>query len=128
VIYLHNAKCFQTFSGEKWRYFAKSLCSMLKLRSTAHEVAWQFNNFKFGLHYSSGLMFVWPGHFYNCFQVINQFESVIKENRTILKWLSTMFFKSHFYILCNKAYLMKVACEKGKSCNIKFLQPAHRTT
>jgi len=24
--------------------------------------------------------------------------------------------------------LIKVACVKGKSCNIKFLQPAHRTT
>jgi len=24
--------------------------------------------------------------------------------------------------------LIKVACEKGKSSNIKFLQPAHRTT
>jgi len=54
---------------------------MLKLRSTVHEVAWQFNN----LAYSSGLMFVWPGHFYNCFSVIIHFELVIKENRTILK-------------------------------------------
>jgi len=29
---------------------------MLKLRSTVHEVAWQFNS----LAYSSELMFVWP--------------------------------------------------------------------
>jgi len=48
-----NAKYFQTFSGEKWRSFANSFHSMLKLRSTVHEVAWQFNN----LAYSSGLMF-----------------------------------------------------------------------
>jgi len=33
---------------------------MLKL---VHEVVWQFNN----LACSCGLMFVWPGHFYNCF-------------------------------------------------------------
>jgi len=48
-----NAKYFQTLSGEKWRSFAYSLRSTLKLRSTAHEVAWQDNN----LAYSSGLMF-----------------------------------------------------------------------
>jgi len=62
-LFTYNAKYFQTLSGEKWRSFAKSLRSMLILRSTVHEVAWQFNN----LAYSSGLMFVWPGHFYNCF-------------------------------------------------------------
>ena len=33
---------------------------MLKLRSKLHELVWQFNN----LAYTSGLMFVWPGHFY----------------------------------------------------------------
>jgi len=59
----YNAKYFQTLSGEKWRSFANSLRSMLKLRSTVHEVAWQFNN----LAYSFGLMFFWPGHFDNCF-------------------------------------------------------------
>ena len=48
-----NTKYFQTLFGEKWWSFAYSLCSMLKLRSTLHEVAWQFNN----LAYSSGLMF-----------------------------------------------------------------------
>jgi len=58
----YNAKYFQTLPREKWRYFANSLRSMLKLRSTLHEVAWHFNN----LAYSSGLMFVLPGHFYNC--------------------------------------------------------------
>jgi len=36
---------------------------MLKLRSTVHEVTWKFNN----LAYSSGLMFVWPGRFYQGF-------------------------------------------------------------
>jgi len=80
-LFTYNAKYFQTLSGEKWRSFAISLHSMLKLRSTVHEVALQFNNSA----YSSGLMFVWLGHFYDCFQVIIQFESVIKENRTILK-------------------------------------------
>jgi len=80
-LFTYNAKYFQTLSGEKWRSFANSLRSMLKLRSTVHEVAWQFNN----LACSSGLMFVGPGHFYNCFYVIIQFESVIKEDRTILK-------------------------------------------
>jgi len=53
-LFTHNAKHFQTFSGEKWRSFANSLHSMLKLRSTVHEVAWQLNN----LAYNSGLMFV----------------------------------------------------------------------
>jgi len=62
-LFTYNAKYFQTLSGEKWRSFAKSLRSMAKLRSTVHEVAWQFNN----LAYSSGLMFVWPGQCYNCF-------------------------------------------------------------
>jgi len=38
----YNAKYFQTLSGEKWRSFANSLRSMLKLRTTVHEVAWQF--------------------------------------------------------------------------------------
>jgi len=33
--------------------------ALLKLHSTLHEVAWQLNN----LAYSSGLMFVWLGHF-----------------------------------------------------------------
>jgi len=61
-LFTYNAKYFQT-SGEKWRSFANSLHSMLKVHSTVHEVAWQFNN----LAYSSGLMFVWLGHFYNCF-------------------------------------------------------------
>jgi len=50
-------------TGEKWRSFANSLHSMLKLCSRVHEVAWQFNN----LAYTSGLMLVWPGHIYNCF-------------------------------------------------------------
>ena len=62
-LFTYNAKYFQTLSGDKWRSFASSLRSMSKPRSTMHEVAWQFNN----LAYSSGLMFVWPGHFYNCF-------------------------------------------------------------
>jgi len=53
-LFTYNAKYFQTLSGEKWRSFANSLRSMLKLCSTLHEVAWQFNN----LAYSSGLMFV----------------------------------------------------------------------
>jgi len=87
-LFTYDAKYFQTLSGEKWRSFANSLLSMLKLCFTVHGVAWQFNN----LAYSSGLMFVWPGHCYNCFQVIIQFESVIKRNRTILKWFSSMFF------------------------------------
>jgi len=70
VIYLSDlftfdAKYFQfgNLSGEEWRSFANSLRGMLKRRCTVHEVAWLFNN----LTCSSGLMFVWPGHFYNCF-------------------------------------------------------------
>jgi len=61
-LFTYNAKYFQTLSGEKWRSFASSLRGMLILRSTVHGVAWQFNNFA----YSFGLMFVWPGHLYNC--------------------------------------------------------------
>jgi len=49
-LFTYNAKYFQTLSGEKWRFFANSLRSMLKPRSTLHEVAWQFKN----LAYSSG--------------------------------------------------------------------------
>jgi len=56
---------------------------MSKLRSTVHEVAWQFNN----LAYSSGLMFVWPGHFYNCFRSL--FSSNRLPNRTELYWNSS---------------------------------------
>ena len=52
-LFTYNAKYLQTLFGEKWRSFANSLPSMLKLHSTVHEVAWQFNN----LAYSSGLMF-----------------------------------------------------------------------
>jgi len=52
-LFTYNAKYFQTLSGEKWRSFVYSLRSMLKLRSTLHEVAWQLNN----LAYTSGLMF-----------------------------------------------------------------------
>jgi len=48
------------YVGEKWRSFTNSMRIMLKL---VHEVVWQVNN----LAYSSRLMFVWPGHFYNCF-------------------------------------------------------------
>jgi len=62
-LFRYNAEYFQTLSVAKWRSFAKSLRSMLKLRSTVHEVAWKFNN----LAYSSRLTFVWPGHFYDCF-------------------------------------------------------------
>jgi len=39
-LFTYNAKYFQTFSGEKWGSFAKSLRSMLRLRSTVNEVAW----------------------------------------------------------------------------------------
>jgi len=40
-LFTYNAKYFQTLPMEKWRSFANSLRSMLKL---VHEVAWQFNN------------------------------------------------------------------------------------
>jgi len=63
-LFTHNVKYFQTLWRDlKWRSFANSLRSMLKLRSAVHGFAWQFNNSA----YTSGLMFVWPGHFYNCF-------------------------------------------------------------
>ena len=52
-LFAYNAKYFQTLAEDYRRSFANSLPSMLKLRSTEHEVAWQFNN----LAYSSGLMF-----------------------------------------------------------------------
>jgi len=42
-LFRYNAKCFQTLSGEKWRSVANSLRSIMKLRSTVHEVAWQFD-------------------------------------------------------------------------------------
>jgi len=37
-LFTYNANYFQTISGKKWRSFANSLRSMLKLRSTVHEV------------------------------------------------------------------------------------------
>ena len=40
-----NARYLQTLSEQKWRSFNNSFRSMLKLRSTEREVAWQFNNF-----------------------------------------------------------------------------------
>jgi len=38
-LFTSNAKYFQTLSDEKWRSFAYSLRSMLKLRSAVHEAA-----------------------------------------------------------------------------------------
>jgi len=38
-IFTYNVKYFQTLSGKKRRTFAYSLRSILKLRSTVHEVA-----------------------------------------------------------------------------------------
>ena len=40
-LFTYNAKYLPTFLGEKWRSFANSLQSMLKLRSTVHEVVSQ---------------------------------------------------------------------------------------
>ena len=37
-VYIYNAKCLQTLLREKWRFFANSLLSMLKLRFTVNEV------------------------------------------------------------------------------------------
>jgi len=51
-LFTYNAKYFHTLSGKKWRSFVNSLRSMLKCRSTVHEVTWQFNN----LAYSCGLI------------------------------------------------------------------------
>jgi len=83
-LFTYNAKYFQTLSGEKSQSFANSLRSMLKLRSTStvHEVAWHLNN----LTYSSELMFVWPGHFYNCFYCRSLFSSNRLSKRTELYW------------------------------------------
>jgi len=50
-LFTYSAKYFQTLSGEKWRSFANILRGVLKLRSTLHQVVWQFNN----LAYSSVL-------------------------------------------------------------------------
>jgi len=47
----YNAKYFQTLSSEKCQSLANSLHSTLKLRSTLHKVAWQYDN----LAYSSFL-------------------------------------------------------------------------
>jgi len=44
TLFTYNAIYVQTLCGEKWRSFANSLRSMVKLRSTVHEVAWKFNN------------------------------------------------------------------------------------
>jgi len=54
-LFTYTAKYFQTLSGKKWRSFANSLRSLLKLRSTLYEVAWQFSN----LACSPGLMLGW---------------------------------------------------------------------
>jgi len=83
---------------------------MLKLRSTVHEVAWEFNN----LAYSSGLMFG---------RVISTivFRPLLCSNR----WSKYYFIpfgslsKSNTFTFAQ--CLIKVAV---KSCNIKFLAPA----
>ena len=77
-LFTYNAKYFQTLFREKWQFFANSLPSMLKLRSTVNEVAWQFNNFP----YSSVLMF---GQVISNVQLLLGYYSVrIGEPNTIL--------------------------------------------
>jgi len=77
-----NAKYFQILSGEKCRSFANSLRSMLKLRSTLHEVAWQFNN----LAYCFGLMF---GRIISPIACRSLFSSNRLSKRTELYWNSS---------------------------------------
>jgi len=76
-LYTCNAKYFQTLSGEKWRSFANSLRSMLKLRSTVHEgnltVCPTVLDWCLGGSFTQLLL----GHY--------SVRMVIKENRTILK-------------------------------------------
>ena len=50
-LFTYNAKYLQTLFGEKCRSFA-ILPNILKLLSTAHDVAWQFKSFA----YNAGLM------------------------------------------------------------------------
>jgi len=95
VIYLsdlftHDVKYSQTLSWEKWRSFAKCRRSILKPRSTLHEVAWQFNN----LAYSSGLMFVWPGHFYSA-MLANNSSTVHPRVLRFLSWLCSCALPQH---------------------------------
>jgi len=53
-LFTYNAKCFQPlYLARNGDHLPTVLRSMLKLRFTVHEVAWQFHN----LAYSSGLMF-----------------------------------------------------------------------
>jgi len=59
-----------------------SLRSLLKLRSTEHEVAWQFNN----LAYSSGLMF---GRVISTMAFRSLFRSNLLSKRTELYWNSS---------------------------------------
>jgi len=91
-LFTYNAKYFQTLSGNKGRSFANSLRSILKLRSTVHEVAWKFNN----LSYSSGLMFV------SFLQLLLGHYSVRIGDRREQNYTEIVLkhvFKSHFYVL-----------------------------
>jgi len=49
-LFTYNVKYFQTLSAEKCRSFANYLLSMLKFRSTVHNVAWEFKAFKMLVH------------------------------------------------------------------------------
>jgi len=76
-LFTYSAEYFQTVPREKWLYFANSLCRMLKI------CAWSCLAIShFGVQLWTDVS---PCHFYNCFSVTSQFDSVIKENRTILK-------------------------------------------
>jgi len=102
-------------------FFANSLRSMLKLRSTLHEVAWQFNN----LVCSSGLIF---SRVISTIVFRSLFSSNRSSKRTELYWNS---FKACFlnrtFTICailNKSCSKKLHVEKkkvAKSCNLKFL-------
>ena len=46
-LFTYNAKYLQTLFGEKWQSFANSLRSVLKLRSTMHEVVSQLLRHKY---------------------------------------------------------------------------------
>jgi len=81
-LFTYNTKYFQTLSGQKWRTFINCLRSMLKLRSTLHEDAWQFTK----LAYSSGLMF---GRVNSTIVFRSLFSSNQLSKRTALYWNSS---------------------------------------
>ena len=117
--FTYNAKYFQTLSGEKWRSFASSLRSMLKLHSRGNEAA--------------GNLTIWPTVLDLCLfgRVISTiaFRSLFSSNRlskrTELYWSSSQaFFLNHTFTFYAIGLLGKSCMWKRKNKKLQYKIPA----